>query len=130
MVVAAMLLAMTPAALGAAGYVLPSMLLTGSYAFLQTANNTALMRDVPAARRGVVGGLLNLSRNLGLITGTSVLGAVFSLASRSGHAAASPAAIAFGMHATFGVAAGLALMALLIALRGQRLPAASSANPS
>jgi EmrB/QacA subfamily drug resistance transporter len=130
MVVAAILLAMTPAALGVAGYVLPSMLLTGSYAFLQTANNTAVMRDVPAARRGVVGGLLNLSRNFGLITGSSVLGAVFSLASRAGHAAASPAAIAFGMHVTFGVAAGLALLALLIALRGERLPAANPASPS
>jgi MFS family permease len=130
MVAAAMALAMTPAASGVAGYVLPSMLLTGSYAFLQTANNTAVMRDVSAARRGVIGGLLNLSRNLGLITGSAVLGAVFSLASRAEHAAASPTAIAFGMHVTFATAAGLAVIALLIAVRGQRLPAANPANPS
>jgi MFS family permease len=126
----AITLAVVPAALGVGGYVLPSMLLTGSYAFLQTANNTAVMRDVPADRRGVIGALLNLSRNLGLITGTAVLGAVFSLASRAGHAPASPAATAFGMHLTFAVAAGVAAMALLVALRGQRLPASGPANPS
>ena len=35
------------------------------------------MTDVPSDRRGVISGMLNLSRNLGLITGASVMGAVF-----------------------------------------------------
>jgi hypothetical protein len=32
-------------------------------------------------QRGVISGMLSLSRNLGLITGASVIGAVFALAS-------------------------------------------------
>ena len=43
--------------------------MTAGYALFQTANNTAVMADVPPDRRGVVSGMLNLSRNLGLITG-------------------------------------------------------------
>lgn len=123
-------LVLTPASLGVAGYVLPSMVLTGSYAMLQAANNTAVMRDVPADRRGVIGGLLNLSRNLGLITGTTVLGAVFSVASRTAHDAAFKAAIAFGMHITFAVATGLVAVALLFALWSQHRSASVTANPS
>jgi len=98
-------LGMVPIAWGIAGYLVPSMLLTGSYALFQTANNTGVMKDVPAEQRGVVSGLLNLSRNLGLITGTAVLGAVFSIG---------------GMHITFTVAAALVGVALVIALMGRR----------
>jgi len=127
MAVGAMALVMIPATLGVIGYLLPSILLTGSYALLQTANNTAVMRDVPADRRGAIGGLLNLSRNFGLITGTAVLGTVFSLASRTGDVA-NPAAIAFGMHVTFAVATGLVAVALLIALRSARSPVSVTAN--
>jgi hypothetical protein len=39
----------------------------------QTANNTAVMTDVSPDQRGAISGMLNLSRNLGLITGTSSL---------------------------------------------------------
>lgn len=117
-------LAMVPTAWGVAGYLLPSVLLTGSYALLQTANNTAVMQQVAADQRGVVSGLLNLSRNLGLITGTAVLGAVFSIASRTDEAAlAPPRSIAHGMHITFAVAAGLVGVALAIAVRSRRLSA-------
>ncbi|MDQ2651930.1 MAG: MFS transporter [Chloroflexota bacterium] len=121
-------LAMMPAARGIVGYLLPLMLLTSSYALLQTANNTAVMRDVPADRRGVIGGLLNLSRNLGLITGASVLGAIFSASSRSAGTSSSAAAVTFGMHVTFAVATGLVVLALLIAIRSQGRPVPVSAS--
>jgi hypothetical protein len=62
-------------------------------------------------------GLLNLSRNLGLITGASVMGAVFAAASSTVDiATASPDAVATGMRVTFAVAAILILIALTIAL--------------
>lgn len=118
-VTGSMALAVVPPSLGVAGYVLPSIVLTGSYALLQTANNTAVMRDVAAGQRGVVSGLLNLSRNLGLITGAAVLGAVFALASRATGLPRAQAVVR-GMHVTFAVAAGLAALALLIALLARR----------
>jgi MFS family permease len=116
-------LAMTPAALGIAGYVIPIAILTASYALFQAANNTAVMADVPPDQRGVVSGMLNLSRNLGLITGASAMGAVFAVASRAGDfTMADPDAVATGMRVTFAVAAALVAVALVISLGSLALP--------
>ncbi len=50
--------------------------------------------------------LLNLSRNLGLITGASLMGAVFALAAANADiSTATPEAVADGMRITFAVAA-------------------------
>lgn len=60
-------------------------------------------------------GLLNLSRNLGLVTGASVMGAVFARAAATADImTASPAAVAGGMRTTFAVAAILIGVALVI----------------
>ncbi len=91
--------------------------MTAGYALFQTANNATVMADVSSADRGVVSGLLNLSRNLGLITGASLMGAVYALGSAAGNVLpAAPAAAAAGMRITFGVAAGLVMVALAIAV--------------
>ena len=74
---------MIPASLGIPGYIVPIVVITCGYGLFQTANNTAVMTDIRADQRGVISGLLNLSRNLGRITGASVMGAVFAFASRS-----------------------------------------------
>ncbi|MBT3067439.1 MFS transporter [Rhodoferax sp. U11-2br] len=115
MLVGSTLLALQPMAWGVAGYVLPLVVVTAGYALFQAANNTAVMRDVPAERRGVVSGLLGLSRNLGLITGASVMGAVFVAGSGVTEiTTARPEQIAAGLHATFAVAVGLVLVALAV----------------
>ncbi len=116
-------LSMMPAAAGVVGYVVPIVVITGHYALFQTANNTAVLAEVDAGERGVVSGLLNLSRSLGLITGASVMGSVFARASGAADvAAADPAALAAGMRATFVVAAVLVVVALAVA-RASRAPA-------
>ncbi len=69
-----------PATLGIPGYIAPIIVTTVGYALFQAANNTAVMTGVGPAQRGVISGMLNLSRNLGLVTGASVMGAVFALA--------------------------------------------------
>ncbi len=107
------LLALLPPRFGIPGYIAPIVVVTAGYSLFQTANNTAVMADLRREQRGVVSGLLNLSRNLGLITGASVLGAVFAVASATPDVTtALPEAIAMGMHVTFAVAAALALVAL------------------
>ena len=64
------------------------------------------MTDVRPDQRGVISGMLNLSRNLGLITGASVMGAVFAFASATTDiTTAQPEAVAAGMRITFAVAA-------------------------
>jgi MFS family permease len=110
-------LSMLPARFGIAGYVAPIVVVTAGYALFQTANNTAVMADVRPDQRGVVSGMLNLLRNLGLITGASVMGAVFALASGAADiATAPPAAVSTGMRITFAVAAMLIVAALAIAV--------------
>ncbi|WP_431857678.1 MFS transporter [Azospirillum sp.] len=121
------LLAAVPATLGVPGYCAAIAVTTAGYALFQTANNTAVMADVAPDRRGVVSGMLTLSRNLGLVTGASVMGAVFALASGTTDPAAAPAdAIDGGMRITFALAAVLVGLALMIAT-GSR---ARSAEPA
>ncbi|WLH32512.1 MFS transporter [Pseudomonas canadensis] len=101
---------------GLFSYLSALVILTTGYSLFQAANNTAVMSDVEAARRGTVSGLLNLSRNLGLIVGAWALGAVFAWASPD-VTRALPQSVAYGMHATFGVALALILLAWVMAWR-------------
>jgi MFS family permease len=110
-----LLLAVLPASLGAAGYIASMMLMTSGYALFQAANNTAVMTGIGSGSRGVVSALLNLSRNLGLVTGASLMGAVFALASGSVGSGPVPAsAVTAGMHLTFAVGTLLGVVALLV----------------
>lgn len=116
----AFLLAVVPVSVGVCGYLAPLVLLTAGYALFQAANNTAVMVDVSPQQRGVVCGVLGLSRNLGLISGASLMGAVFAVGTASGNLLQAPAqAVAQGMQVTFAVAAGLIAVALLIATLSQ-----------
>jgi EmrB/QacA subfamily drug resistance transporter len=121
------ILAAMPAAFGTLGYIAPIATVTCSYALFQTANNTGVMARIAADQRGVISGLLNLSRNLGLITGASVMGAVFALASGvTDLRAASPEAVGAGMRVTFMVAALLIVGGVAIAVTTRTLTARRS----
>ncbi len=111
-------LSLLPETLGVAGYVTPIVCTTASYALFQAANNTAIMADIRPDQRGVISGMLSLSRNLGLITGASVLGTVFALAASTtnGIGKSQPAELAAGMRFTFGVSATVIAVALAIAV--------------
>jgi EmrB/QacA subfamily drug resistance transporter len=116
------ILSMMPARFGIAGYIAPIVVITAGYALFQAANNTAIMTDVRPDQRGVISGMLSLSRNLGLITGASVMGAVFAIASATNDiTTARPEAVATGMRITFAAAAILIVVALAIAVLGRAL---------
>ncbi|RUZ72844.1 MFS transporter [Mesorhizobium sp. M7A.F.Ca.US.006.01.1.1] len=117
------LLSLAMTRLGIAGYVVAITVTCIGYALFQTSNNAAVMAGVDAGQRGVVSGLLNLSRNLGLITGASLMGAIFAVASAEGHEGIgllSSEAAARGMQVTFQTATVLALAALFLALLSAR----------
>lgn len=123
-------LSVLPGIFGLGGYIAAIALLTPGYQLFQAANNTTVMTDAPPDQRGVLSGLLSLSRNLGLITGASVMGAVFALASAAPDiAAAPPGAVAHGMRITFATAALLMTAALILAL-GNRALAARRPTPA
>ena len=120
-------LAVLPMAIGLAGYLVPLVIVTASYALFQTANNTAVMSGVEADRRGVISGMLNLSRNLGLISGASFMGTIFALASASTDlSGAPPEAVAGGMRLTYAVAAALIVVAIVIAAKALEASIAAS----
>lgn len=120
MAVGCALLAGLPGVFGVAGYIAAIAVLTPGYQLFQAANNTAIMADVPANRRGVISGMLNLARNFGLITGTSVIGAVFAAASGVADIkAASAKAIGTGLQMTFSLTAGLIVIAMVIVVLGR-----------
>ena len=123
------LMSLVRADFGIAGYVVPIIVTCVGYALFQTANNSAVMGGVGAEQRGVVSGLLNLARNLGLITGAAVMGAVLAVASAARQAGAgilTPDAATYGMRVTFMTAAVLACVALILALFSARAAARRS----
>jgi MFS family permease len=115
------LLSLLPARFGIPAYVAPLVVVTAGYALFQAANNTAVTTGIRPEQRGVVAGLLNLSRNLGLITGASVMGTVFALGSATTDIMAAPVeAVAAGMRTSFAVATGLIVVALAVAAESGR----------
>lgn len=117
-----LVLSFVPARFGIAGYIAPIAVITAGYALFQVANNTAIMTNVLDDQRGVVSGMLSLSRNLGLITGASLMGAVFASASGSidiGTAGAED--VAAGLRVTFAAASMLVVFTLAIAVGSSAL---------
>ncbi|MDN5286198.1 MAG: transporter [Mucilaginibacter sp.] len=69
--------------------------------FFQTPNNAAVMELASPDQRGLLSGLLSLSRSTGQITGTAVLGAIFAI--MVSHTAGSDTANANGTAVTYGI---------------------------
>ena len=87
-----------------------------------TPNSSAIMGAVPKERLGTASGLLSLSRTVGLMTGLSLLGTLFSfltisstkLASNTDVIHAPVEALVFGVQATFGIATLILLASALL----------------
>lgn len=123
------ILSIMPARLGIIGYIIPIAVITGGYSLFQTANNTAVMTDVHPDQRGVISGMLNLSRNLGRITGASLMGAVFAFASATSNiTTVHHEAVVTGTQVTFAVATILIVAAMVIAV-GSRVRSKPSSTP-
>lgn len=115
LVIGSFMLAIVPKLMGLSGYIFPIIILTSGYQLFQAANNTMTLADVPKARQGVVSGLLSLSRNMGLIIGASVMGAIFSFGVGTNQFnQATALAIIDGMQFTFLCAGALMVVGLLI----------------
>ena len=113
--IACIALATMPAHCGVAGYLGCIAAMTVNFSLFQTANNTAVMAEAAPDQRGLLSGMLNLSRNLGFLTGAAAMPALFALGTGTRELiAAAPLAATAGMRLTFGVAASLVVFALLI----------------
>ncbi|MEQ9891233.1 MFS transporter [Pectobacterium aroidearum] len=113
------MLAILPNLFGVAGYILAIIILTPGYQLFLAANNTATLAKVPGNQRGTVSGLLNLSRNIGLIAGASLMGQIFALGvGTEDFTHVAPASLANGMQLTFFLAGG----GIVVAIAFSHLP--------
>jgi MFS family permease len=106
---------------GLVGYVFSLVLITSGYALFQAANNTALMTGAPKDQRGVTSALLALGRNVGLITGASAMGTLFTLGSGGAGMASGS-----GLQAVFAVASLFVLFALGLSTWAHRMDGTSN----
>jgi MFS family permease len=113
-------LALLPRFLSVAGYVAALIVLTPGFQLFLAANNTSVMVAARDDQRGLLSGLLGLSRNLGFMTGASVMATLFAAAvGPSDIVATAPDIIADAFTTTFLVASGLTLLALILGILGQ-----------
>lgn len=111
---------------GVATYIAAILFISIGLALFQTPNNTAVMADARPEQRGLVSGLLALARNLGLITGASLMGALFASVAgdmaTTNVATANAELVTNGMRFTFRIAAVMAAAAFLLSLTTLRMP--------
>ncbi|MCZ4282882.1 MFS transporter [Kiloniella laminariae] len=123
MMAGSLALSLLPSLFGMTGYIIAIAVLTPGYQLFQASNNTVVMGTVEPDQKGVISGMLNLSRNLGLITGASAMGAVFALASASENITSADAqSIATGMQITFATATLLIAIAFLVSIMADHTP--------
>ncbi len=107
--------------------IIVALVITGlGVGMFQTPNNSAVMGTVPPQRRGIASSLLATMRNIGMVLGVAVSGAVFtgllayftkSLANQGlSGSRLTVQAFTGSMHYTYLVAAGLACLAVLTSL--------------
>ena len=112
------LLAAGLAGLGVAGRDTPLPLVAAALAtaglgtgLFVSPNNSALMGAAPRHRQGIAAGVLALARNVGMVLGVGLAGAVFSTMLARGLAAGSADALFAALRTSFIVAAAVALAA-------------------
>ena len=83
-------------------------------------NTSALLGAAPLPRRGIASGILATARNVGMVLGVGLAGAIFTTVQAQGQALGSSTATFDGIHMGFLVAVGVALVgALTSAVRGK-----------
>ncbi len=120
MILGLVCLAVLPRLIGVAGYVASLIVLTPGFQLFLAANNTSVMVAARNEQRGLLSGLLGLSRHLGFMSGASVMATLFATAlGPKDLAATAPEIVAGAFTTTFLFAAGLSLMALALAFFGR-----------
>jgi EmrB/QacA subfamily drug resistance transporter len=105
------------------GFILRYLPIAMGFGMFQSPNNNAIMSSAPRDRMGVAGGLLSLSRTLGMTTGLPLMGALFSalvlatagLPAGTDATLASGDALVAGINGTYRIAAVIVFISTLLA---------------
>lgn len=110
-----------PMHFGSLGFVLSAIILSLGYQLFLSANSNSFMKKARPEQRGIAAGTLNLSRNMGLITGTYLLGGIFDFfAKGTGLSAAPEKTISDGLQVAFLIATFMIAALLFIELKHQK----------
>lgn len=105
---------------GLQGFMLGLVVIGSGYATFVSSNNTLTMRDIPAHLRGSVSGILNLSRNLGLLTGVALMSAVFDANSQISATSVAHLSLDAGVNAVYRLALVLLAVSVMVQILFQR----------
>lgn len=98
---------------GSFGFVISAILLSLGYQLFLSANSSTFMKRTLSEHRGLAAGLINFSRNLGLISGTYLMGGIFDYFAKGPNPTRTPEdAITNGFQATLSIAAILIIATL------------------
>ncbi len=110
-----------PLLFGVHGYIAALVVMTPGRQFFLTSNNTYVMKSVGETEKGLASGILNLTKNLGLITGASLMTGLFTLQLKNTAVAqASPQQLGAAFSGTFtlaGAAIGISLVSIYLVSR-------------
>ncbi len=122
MTIATFALATLPSVLGLTGYLCSILLLTPGYQLFLAANNTHIMLNSKHSQTGLIASMLTLSRNVGLISGASLMGAIFAVAANQDASMDSPQSIVKGMTVTYLTASSLVTICTLLVFYNHQKP--------
>lgn len=121
MAVGMVVLAVLPTMVGLPGYLVGSVVLTPGNQLFMAANNVTVMRSVAPSELGVGSAVLNLARNVGLVTGSGVVMALYaSVVHAAGGVASGAGGVVVGTQAAFVASAIVALSGLVVVARGRQ----------
>lgn len=101
---------------GISGYILNLIISAIGYALFLYSNNTVAMLAAPPDNRGAISGVLNLARNLGLLTGTSLMSNLFAAQAQINNLSITqPAKVETGLHAAY--TAATIMLVILISIQ-------------
>lgn len=116
---------------GISGFGVAFMMLAPGYQIFLAALNTSVIAATVPENRGVMSGLLNLSRNFGFIIGTSVVSGVFwALADWRTGVVNDALSVQQAMAGTFLIACGLTALVVFLAVVTRRLSVKPEIEPS
>jgi EmrB/QacA subfamily drug resistance transporter len=110
-------------------YVVTGLAITGLGSGIFVApNNSALMGAAPRNRQGIASGVLALARNMGMVLGVGLTGAIFTTLLANGQSS-DPATIVRGVNAGLLFASGIAILAAITSFaRGSDFPKSKNEN--
>lgn len=110
-----------PVLFGVYGYIAALLVMTPGRQFFLTSNNTYVLNSVDEQEKGLASGILNLTKNLGLMTGASLMTSLFALQlENTAVAQASPQQLGTALSGTFtlaGAAIGISLVSIYLVSR-------------